>query len=34
MKFEIIGRKIDTLELLGILEDSDSETTWKVKELR
>ena len=33
MKFEIKGRKITSRELLGMLEDSDSETEWIVKEI-
>jgi hypothetical protein len=34
MNYEIKGRKIDSLELLGILEDSDSKTEWIVKEIK
>ena len=33
MKFEIRGRKISGPELLGMLEDCDSETEWDVREL-
>lgn len=29
--FKIKGRKLDALELLGMLEDSDSETVWTVR---
>lgn len=36
-KFEIKGRKkgqeLDAMELLGMLEDSDSETKWTVREI-
>jgi len=32
MKFEIKGRKISGQELLGMLEDSDSETKWVVEQ--
>lgn len=34
MKFEITGRKLSAPELLGMLEDSDPDTLWIVKEYR
>lgn len=32
-QFKISGRNITVMELLGMLEDSDSKTKWKVCEV-